>query len=443
VDAVLLARIQFAITIGFHFIFAPLGIGLSWLVVWIMSKYRQTGDELYRRQGRFWINLLALSFTVGVATGVTMEFQFGSNWASYSRFVGDIFGAPLAAETIFAFFLESVFLGVLIFGWERLSRTGMFLSALLVAVGSTLSAFWILVANSWMQTPTNFVLRHGRAELTDFWGAMLNQSTVPRFLHTTDAALITGAFFMMGISAWYLLRKRHVEMFRITFTLALVVACITSVMELPFGHYHAIQVTYTQPEKLAAFEGLFQTGPHARMLLFGIPDLQHNRMRYEIAIPSGLSLLVSGNPNTVVSGLDKFPRADWPPIYLTFIPFHLMIYLGMFFIAFSGLGVLLLWMKKLHTNRFYLTAAFFVIPLPFIANELGWMTAEVGRQPWIVYHVLRTKDAVSTTVPAYEILISILVFSAIYLLLFVAWISVMSRLMRRGPEAPADTEVTS
>ncbi|HEY3375852.1 MAG TPA: cytochrome ubiquinol oxidase subunit I [Armatimonadota bacterium] len=440
-DAVLLARLQFALTVGFHFLFPPLTIGLAWLNTWLLWRYRATGEDVYRQLGRFWLKLFAITFAIGVATGITMEFQFGMNWASYSRFVGDIFGAPLAAEAILAFFLESVFAGVLFFGWNRLSRGALWFASLMVAVGSTLSAFWIIVANSWMQTPAGFILRHGRAELTDFWAAVFNPSTLPRYLHTVDAALIAGAFFMLGISAWFLLKDRHVDAARRSLTLALVVAFLASVAELGLGHYHAVQVAHTQPVKLAAFEGLFTTQRQAPLLLFGLPDAQTKTVRYAVRIPAGLSLLVDFDNDANIKGLDEVAPSDWPPLLATFIPFHLMVLLGMYFIAFSGIGMLLLWKKRAHGNRLFLTLAVWSIPLPLVAANVGWMAAEVGRQPWIVQNVLRTSDAVSLTVPAGQILASILIFSAIYAVLLYTWVRLLSQTVMLGMEPAAPVVV--
>ncbi len=433
-DAVLLSRLQFAITIGFHFIFAPLTIGLSWLVLWMMTRYWRSGEEQYRRMAQFWLKIFSLSFVVGVATGIPMEFQFGTNWANYSRYVGDIFGAPLAAETISSFFLESFFLGVLLFGGDRLSRGAHWFSALMVAVGSTLSAFWILVANSWMQTPAGYRLNPvtHHAELANFWAALFNPSVLPRVLHTVDGAIMTGAFFMLGLSAWLLLKKRGGDSARSSFKLALMVAFISSVLQLFTGHYHAVQVTFTQPEKLAAIEGLFTTQRYAPLLLFGIPDARSESTHFALRVPGGLSLLATGRMDSEIKGLKSFPRADWPPLLLTFAPFHLMFLIGLFLIAFSGLGVLLLWLKRLERYPLFLYGAWLSIPLPFLANELGWITAEVGRQPWIVYHLFRTRDAISVTVPVMQIIASLTMFTIVYGLLFLLWLFFLRRTMRLG-----------
>lgn len=433
-DAVLLARLQFALTVGFHYLFPPLTIGLSWLIVWLEWKHFKTGLDLWRRAARFWIKLFAISFAIGVATGITMEFQFGTNWANYSRYVGDIFGAPLAAEGVLAFFLESTFLGVVLFGEKRVSRRFYWFSTLMVAFGSTLSAFWIIVANSWQQTPAGFAITNGHAELTDFMAALFNPSTLPRYEHTVVAALLTGAFFMMGLSAWLLLKNRHTDVARSSLKLALIVAAVAAIAQLGTGHIHAVQVAHTQPAKLAAFEGLWETQSNAPLLLFGWPDPQNERTDFAIGLPGALSFGVGFDTNTKVQGLKDFKPEDRPPLPLTFASFHLMVGLGMFFIAFSLLGLLLLVKDKLYENKLFLRLAVLAVPLPFLANELGWIAAEVGRQPWIVYGLLRTKDAASPSVPAAQILISIIGFGLIYALLFGVWIFLLKRKLDAGPE---------
>jgi len=433
-DPVLLARIQFAVTVGFHFIFPPLTIGMGWLIFYFMNRYKKTKDEFIKGIARFWIKIFALTFAVGVATGIVLEFQFGTNWAAYSRFVGDIFGAPLAAEGIFAFFLESTFVGVLIWGWKRFSARTLWFASLMVAVGATLSAFWIIVANSWMQTPTGYEVVGGRAELTDFWAAVFNPSTLPRYLHTIDACLITGAFFMMGISAWYLIKQKHVEFARRSLKVSLVAGFIAAALQLPLGHYHAVQVAQTQPEKLAAFEGLFETQKEAPLLIFGIPDAEERTVHAAVKVPGLLSFLVGFDTQTEVKGLNDYPEDEWPPLGLTFYSFHLMFILGLYFIGLTALGLFMLWRKKLFSSRFFMTLAFLSLPLPLIANELGWIAAEVGRQPWIVYRLLKTSEAISVTVPAGQILASLIMFSAIYLLLGALWVFLLRREVKKGPE---------
>ncbi len=438
-DAALLARIQFAVTVGYHFIFAPLTIGLSWFIVGLMTRYWRTGSMDDRNLARFWIRLFSINFAVGVATGIAMEFQFGTNWATYSKYVGDIFGPPLASEVIFTFFLESTFIAVLLLGWDRVSRRAHWFSALMVALGSTMSAFWIISANSWMQTPAGYTLVDGRPVLSDFWAAIINYSTIPRFLHTLNAALMTGAFFVLGINAWFLLKQRHVAAARRMVMLALVVAFVTSVAQLGLGHYHAIQVADTQPTKLAAFEGLFQTQRYAPLLLFGIIDGPQRTVHYAIRLPAGLSLLARLRPDAEIAGLDQTPEALWPPLPLTFYPFHLMVLIGLFCIAFPALGLLLNWKRWLDGSRWFYLVAVLAIPLPFLANELGWMTTEVGRQPWIVYHLILTRDAISPNVPASYIVFSMIGLGVLYTVFTVFWLGFMGRELHRGPESVGET----
>lgn len=432
-DPVLLSRIQFALTIGFHFIFPPLTIGLSWIIVWMMTCYLRTGSKLYETMSRFWIKLFGLSFALGVATGITMEFQFGTNWAEYSRFVGDIFGAPLAVEAVIAFFLESTFLSVLLLGWNRISPRLHWFSSLMVAVGATLSAFWIIVANSWQQTPAGYHIAHGRAELTSFAQVVFNPSTIPRFLHTMDAALITGSMFMLGISAYFILKRRNLDFAKESVKIALFVMVTASLLQGLLGHIHTIQVAKTQPLKLAAIEGLLKSQTHAPLAIFCYFKSDSDIPHRVLPIPSLLSIMIYGDKNSRVRGLTDFPRNEWPPLAITSYSFHIMVFLGIYFIGLGVLGVFLLWRKKLFENRIFLQISLLSVPLPFITNELGWITTEVGRQPWIVYRLLKTNDAISVTVPAGQILATIILFCLIYALLFAAWIMVLKREMNRGP----------
>ncbi len=437
-DPLFLSRLQFALTIGFHYIFPPITIGMAWLIVWMLARHLKTGDPIYQQMGRFWIRVFTLTFAMGVATGITMEFQFGMNWARYSRFVGDIFGAPLAAEGIFAFFLESTFLGVLLFGARRVSKRMYWFSALMVAVGSTISGLWIIVANSWQQTPAGYEIVNGRAELVDFWAAVFNPSTVQRYLHTINGALITGSFFLLGLSAWFLLRGKHREFAKRSATIALVGGFIFSLAQVPLGHYHAVQVAETQPAKLAAMEGLWETQSNAPLLLFGIPNEETETTDYAIELPGLLSIGVGGSTDKVVKGLKDFPKDERPPLMITFCSFHLMVGMGFYFIALTALGLLLLWKKRLTSNKLFLKLALLSLPLPIIANELGWVAAEVGRQPWIVYGVLRTDQAFSEVVPAGQIMASIVMFSVIYALLFFVWVYLLRKKLRQGPEPIED-----
>ena len=360
-------------------------------------------------------------------------FQFGTI-GRYSRFVGDIFGAPLAAEGVLAFFLESAFIGVLIWGKNKVSKKFYWFSSLMVAVGSTLSAFWIIVANSWMQTPAAYTIVNGRAELTNFWAAVFNPSTVPRYLHTITGALITGAFFMMGIAAYYLLKKKHLPFAQRTLAIALIFGLTASVAQGALGHYSAVQVANTQQAKLAAFEGIFETQNGAPLLLFGIPDGEKETVHLEIGVPKLLSFVAFGQADAQVQGLKDFPKEEWPPLAMTFYPFHLMVYLGGFFILVTLLGLILSFQRKIYNNPLFLKILLFSIPLPFIANELGWIAAEMGRQPWIVYGLMKTIDGATFNVPAYQILLSIIIFTAIYGLLFSLWLVLIKKKVNEGPE---------
>jgi cytochrome bd ubiquinol oxidase subunit I len=435
VDAVLLARIQFAVTVGFHFIFPPISIGLAWLLVVFEWLGWRRGDEAYVRLGKFFGKLLALTFAVGVATGIVMEFQFGTNWAQYSKYVGDIFGAPLAAEGVFAFFLESSFLGLYLFGRGRVGKGVHWFAILMVAVGATLSAFWIIVANSWQQTPAGFVLRNGRAELESFWAAVFNPSTMPRYLHTVDAALIAGAFVVAGVAAWLLRQGRDTDLAKKALTVALVFGLVASVAEVfPFGHLHAQQVARTQPEKFAAIEGLYTSQSGAPLAVFGVPVTRPPELKAAIEIPGLLSWLAFGDARAPVRGINEFPPENQPPLWVTFVSFHNMVILGLFFVAAMGWGVLQRLRGRLWEQRWFLGVLVWSIPLPIVACQLGWVAAEVGRQPWIVYGLLRTSDAASRTVPAGDILASLLLFSLIYLALGALWLFLMFREVHHGPE---------
>ncbi len=441
-DAVLLARIQFAMTIGFHFIFPPLTIGLSWLLVIAETIGWKKKDEVYVSIGKFFGKILGLIFAVGVASGVVMEFQFGTNWAEYSKFVGDIFGAPLAAEGVFAFFLESTFLGLYIFGRSRVSKGVHWFSALMVAVGATISAFWIIVANSWQQTPAGFVIQNGRAELTDFWAAVFNPSTMPRFLHTVDAALISGAFFMAGIAAYLVLKNKGGEISKKALKLSIIFGLIVSLLEVfPFGHEHGRQVAETQPEKFAAIQGLYTSQSGAPIALFAVPLDHPPTLKAPIEIPGLLSWLAFGDVHAKVQGINDFPKEEVPPLFLTFVSYHNMVLLGMYFILAMAIATFKLYKKTLWESKKFLKLLVWSIPLPLIACQLGWIAAEVGRQPWIVYKLMKTSDAVSITVGAGEILFSIILFGIIYIMLGSILVYLLVRKVKLGPDPIPAKEV--
>ena len=445
-DAVLLARIQFALTIMFHYIFPPLTIGLGWMIFMYNTRYQGNGNPVFRQLARFWTRIFAITFVVGVATGITMEFQFGTNWAGYSRFVGDIFGAPLAAEGIFAFFLESSFLGILLYGRKKVSQRMYWFSSLMVALGATFSAFWIVVANSWQQTPAGYEIvtelvngvEVSRAQLTNFWEALFNPSTLPRYFHVVTGALTVGVFFILGTSAWQVLKGRHVEFARHSMRTA-IVPCFMAIMLTMFvGHHHGHQVAETQPAKLAAFEGIWETQTHAPMMLFGWPNEVKEKNDFALQIPGMVSLFIGGKFDVEVQGLKDFPPEDRPPVALSFWSFHLMFYMGMWMALVAFLGMVFWLTRKLLDHKGYLWAAVLTVPIPFLANEMGWMAAEVGRQPWVVYGLLRTEKAISASVPAGQVLASIIMFSLIYSLLFGLWIYLLRQQFHKGPE-PIET----
>ena len=441
-DAVTLSRIQFALTIMFHYLFPPLTIGLGAFLVFLEARYLKTKDPQFDAAAKFWTRIFALNFALGVASGIVMEFQFGTNWAAYSRYVGDVFGSALAAEGIFAFFLESGFLAVLVFGWDRVSARMHFFATLMVALGSIFSAIWIVVAISWQQTPAGFVIRDvatpagtvKRAELTDFWAVVFNPSAMDRLVHVLIGAFLVGSFFVLSISAFYLLKNRHVDFARKSFMTALIVAAAASVAMLGSGDSQGRIVARYQPAKLAALEGHFRsTDKGAPMQIFGIPDTEARVLRYNLQIPGLLSFLVHRDFSTPVPGLDKF-EPDTPPVAIPFYSFHIMVALGIFFIVLTLYALWCRWRGTLFQKRWLLWIFVFSVAGPFIANELGWVAAEVGRQPWIVYKQLRTAEAVSRNLSASQVLGSIIMFGVIYALLFAVWIFLLNAKIHKGPE---------
>ncbi len=437
-DPVILARIQFAVTAGFHYIFPPITLGLTVLIVIFLGMYLKTNDELYDHIAQFWIKIFAVVFGMGVATGIVMEFQFGTNWEQYSRYVGDIFGAPLAAEGVFAFFLESTFLAILLFGKNKVSKKMYFTSALMVMIGSTLSAFWIIVANSWQQTPAGYHIVNGRAELTSFFEAVFNPSTLVRFGHSVVGGWITGAFFIAGLSGYYLLKKRHIEFAKRSMFIALVFAVVSSLIQIEFGHLHAVQVTKTQPEKIATFEAQYETQDNAALVIFGIPNPEEKRLDYEISIPGLLSWMVAFDTSYEVKGLNEFPEDELPPIMIPFFSYRIMVGLGFYFVSMAVIGLFLFWKKKIEDATWYLWGLLLSIPLPIIANETGWIAAEVGRQPWIVWRELKTKDAISTVVSGGEVLFSLILFSCLYAVLLSLFIFLVQKKVKKGPDTLSD-----
>jgi cytochrome d ubiquinol oxidase subunit I len=435
-DVEILSRLQFAVTIAFHYIFPPMSIGLGLLLVFMEGMYLKTGKQLYHEMTRFWVKIFGLIFALGVASGIVMEFQFGTNWAEYSRYVGDIFGAALAAEGIFAFFLESGFLAILLFGWDKVKPRTHFLATVMVAAGAHFSAIWIVVANSWQQTPAGYhiVEKVGggfRAELTSFWEAVLNPSFLDRITHVYMGAWQAGAFLVLSVSAYYMLRGKHQEFARASIKIALVLAVAASLLQLVTGHSSAVGVAANQPVKLAAFEGHFETAP-APLYIAGWVN-EDAGSTAGVKIPGMLSWLVHGDASVSVTGLDRFDDADRPPVNIVFQSFHLMVGIGFLLIIVAVLGTLFWWRGRLFQTRWLLWVFVFSVLGPQFANQLGWLSAEVGRQPWIVYNLLRTSDALSNVVSANQVIASLVMFGLIYLFLLALFIYLLNEKIQHGP----------
>ncbi len=430
-DVVLLSRLQFAAATMFHFIFVPLTLGLALIVAVMETRYVKSGNEIYKSMARFWGKLFIINFALGVVTGITLEFQFGTNWSRYSEYVGDIFGSLLAIEATMFFFLESTFLAVWIFGWDRVSK-GMHLASIwIVAIASLGSALVILLANGWMQNPVGYVLRNDRAELHDFWAVVTNPFGWHQFIHTVSGALLLAGFFVMGISAYHLLRRQNEEFFNKSFRMGAIFALIFSLVVANQGHLHGNQVAALQPAKLAAMESHWETQTMAPMYLLQVPRLSgEGNLIQALPVPGLLSILAYNNPNAEVRGLKEWPAEDRPPVFLTFTAFRLMVGLGTLFPILAFLAWI--WRGKLQERRWFLKTLVWVIPLPYIALQAGWIVAEVGRQPWIVYGLMRTSDAASP-VAVSQVATSLTAFVVFYTLLGIAGIYLLRKYAIKGP----------
>lgn len=460
-DVEVLARIQFAFTAGYHYIYPTLSIGIGLILVIMEGLYLKTKNPHYHTMAYFWTRVFGLTFAMGVATGIVMEFEFGTNWATYSRFVGDVFGSALAAEGIFAFFLESGFLAILLFGWDKVGPRLHFFSTCMVCLGSHFSAVWIIVANSWMQTPAGYHievngqimpkgyalqpqdLAHARAVIDHFWELVLNPSSIDRLIHAVLGCWITGAFFVMSVSAFYLLRKEHAIFAMRSFKIGLSVAMVACTLQIISGDFSARGVAKNQPAKLAAMEGIFNTQAGAPLSLAGWVDMEEQTTK-GLEIPGLLSFLVGHSKDTVIQGLNDFPREDWPKVPAVFQLYHLMIGIGSVLFLMAFVGGLLWWRKQLiHLEKPFTRAYLFLcvpaVLLPQIANQAGWFTAEMGRQPWIVYGLLRTSQGLSQMVVANQVLFSLILFFSIYTLLFIVFIFLLTKKIHHGPP-PIDSE---
>jgi cytochrome d ubiquinol oxidase subunit I len=436
-DVEILARIQFAFTIAFHYIYPPLSIGIGLIMVIMESLYLKTGKKEYEILTRFWIKIFAITFGIGVATGIIMEFEFGTNWAVYSRYVGDIFGSALAAEGLFAFGLESAFLGVLLFGWHRVKPWVHLVSTIGVFLGSMFSAVWIVVANSWQQTPAGYHIvgegLNARAEVTDFWAMVFNPSSIDRLVHTWQGSFLAGAFLVLSIHAYYLRKGRYTEISKKAFKIALVVATVFSLSQLVSGHSSADGVAVNQPAKLAAMEGHFEKSAPADLYLLGWVDKEKQEVT-GIGIPGGLSFLVHQDFKAPITGLNSFPVEDRPSqINAVFQFYHIMIAIGMMLIGLTLYASFLWWRGKLFETKWLLWIFSFAVILPQIANQVGWFAAEMGRQPWVVYGHLRTSEAFSQEVSSHQIVFSLIMFTVVYALLLVLFLYMVNKKIKHGP----------
>jgi len=433
-----LSQWQFAITCVYHFFFVPLTLGLSVLVAIMQTLYVRTGQPMYRAMTKFWGKLFLINFAMGVVTGIVMEFQFGMNWSNYSRYVGDIFGSALAAEGVFAFALESTFLGVLLFGWNKVSPRVHFFSTVMVTLGSMFSAIWIVVANSWQQTPAGFkIVGEGmtaKAEITDFWAMVFNPSSVDRIIHVWIGAFLAGTFLVLSVHAYYILKNRFVEQSKKAFGIILVIATISALAQLVTGHGSANGVAVNQPAKLASFEGHYDSLAVADMYLFGWVNDDKQTVT-GVKIPKGLTFLIHQDFTTPVTGLNAFDKNDRPSqVNFVFQTYHLMIAIGMLLIGLTLISLFLWWKGKLFNQRWLMIVFSFSVLLPQIANQVGWYSAEVGRQPWVVYGLLRTSDALSENVKAEQVLFSLILFTVVYIILFSLFIYLLNKKIQHGLE---------
>ncbi len=449
-DQLFLARIQFAVTTIYHFFFVPLTIGLVFMVALMQTLYVVKNNEIYKKMAKFWGHLFLINFAVGVVTGIIQEFQFGMNWSDYSRFVGDVFGAPLAIEALLAFFMESTFIGIWIFGWDRLPKKVHLTSIWLVSIGTMLSGFWILTANSFMQHPVGYALKNGRAEMNDFLALIANGQVWVEFPHVITGALSTGAFFVAGISAFNLLKKRQVEFYKKSIKLAFVIGLIGSLGAAVSGDLQAKYLVKTQPMKMAAAEAIWQdTADPAPWSAIAIIDTAKKENKFEINIPYALSFLSYGKFEGGLKGMETLQKEYSqkydakvgkdtnyiPPVKTTYWSFRLMIGFGVAMILLSIIG-LIFWKKgKLEQSNTYLKFLVPAISFPFLANTFGWIMTEVGRQPWTVFGLMTTADSVSPNVSAGTVLFSIIMYVLIFTILATVMVYLMVREIKKGPGA--------
>jgi cytochrome bd ubiquinol oxidase subunit I len=430
-------RLQFAFTITFHYIFPQLTMGLALLLVYLKTKALQTGDEHYNRAARFWARIFGINFAIGVVTGIPMEFQFGTNWAAFSRSAGGVIGQTLAMEGIFSFFLESSFLGLFLFGEKRLGRIGHWWAAFLVWLGSWMSGYLIIATNAWMQHPVGYAMGpNGEILLSSFWGLLLNKWALAQYAHTMIGAVQTGCFVMAAVGAFYILDKRDETYGRTFVKTGVIVGVIAACLQLfPTGDIQGRMVLQNQPETLAAMEGLFENQQGAPLAILGQPDVENRRLDNPLVVPNALSFLTYRKWNANVRGLESFPQDLWPDrIPLLYFRYHVMVGLGTIFIGVMVLSAFLLWRDKLYEARWLLWLLMLCAPLPYIANTAGWMTAELGRQPWLIYGLMRTSEGASPRVGAGNVWFTLIGFMGMYGVLAILWLFLVWREIENGPE---------
>ena len=445
-DALLIHRIHFAFTVTFHYLFPQLTMGLAPLIVIFKSLYLRNGNPVYNRAARFWARVFGINFVVGVVTGIPMEFQFGTNWAAFARVTGGVIGQPLVMEGVFSFFLESAFLGLFLYGERRLGRVGHWWAAFLVFAGSWLSGFFIIVTDAWMQHPVAFQrAADGSFQVTSFWGLLLNPWALIQYAHNMSGAVITGVFVVASVGAFYLLDGRFAEDARAFLHVAVVVGVIACAVQIfPTGDVHGKYMAANQPVTVAAMEGLFRSEAGAPLVLLGQPDVERQRIDNPLLANKVLSFLIYGTTTARVRGLSAFPQTDWPTsIPLLFYCYHIMAGLGTLFVAVMAVAAFLLWRGTLFESRWMLWILLLCLPLPYIANTAGWLTAELGRQPWLVYGWLRTTTGFSPTVSAGNGLFTLLGFMGLYALLAILFLFLVRREIDHGPAAEAGADISS
>jgi cytochrome bd ubiquinol oxidase subunit I len=440
----LLSRVQFAFTLTFHYIYPPLSIGLSLALIFMEGMYLKTKNKTWEKLTKFWLRVFSMTFALGIATGIPLQFSLGTNWARYSRFVGDVFGSVIGAEGFFAFLIEAGFLGILLFGWDRVSSRVHFLSTILVSLGAHFSAIWIVSANSWMQTPAGYRLVTGPdgttyAQVTNWWEMFLNPSNLSHITHVLLSAWLSGAFLIISVAAYYLFKQRHLDFARKSMKLGLIIAAMSIVLQFFSADNLARKVAVYNPEKFAALEGVYHTMPFTPINLIGWVNEKEQKV-YSLKVPGMLSFLTYRNLETPVRGLDQFPKEHWPWVPVVFQMYHLMILMWGLMLLATIIGMYYWWKKGLRMKKWAFWFLMISVIFPQIANITGWYTACMGRQPWTVYKLMKTSEGYTNTVARGEVIGSLIMFVTLYLLFFVLFLFLLDRKIKHGPEMEEDEQ---